>query len=319
MTISCFFGVKPGDIGNDPQPYVESYKSNGAVAFKEIKAEESDVAQICAALSPHLGWTHTTQDQQTMAWPYLQDHDKRINVVTSEGRNEADATLIEWHLDGASMKYPQYGGAWNMFNFKAPEGTGSTGFVDMCQLYADLDDGEQDFFDRAEIIHLCNWSVPPSPEMSEQFIADVRSGSKVIYSKDGDGYVASHSRPAVSPHPATKKPTLRACPCHNMYGLQEHLLLFDGQPATDLHRHTFAELMDKVRWEICENEERQEWYFWDEGDLMIADLFRMAHGVRAGYSAGQRTFQGYWLHEFGVPEVPSPRLTDIPKQEVTTG
>lgn len=312
MTLGIVEGTKPSDVEKNPLHYVDLYKSSGVVAFRRMGASEQDVVTVCRAMSPHLGWVYCVRDPKEMAWPYLQDHDKRIDVVTQEGRNGSDTTLIEWHIEGVSMKYPQYGGAWNMFNFKAAPGTGSTGFVDMCQLYDDLDTDVRSFFDKSEIIHFCNWTVPPTPEMSEQFKSSVKTGSKIIYSKDGDGYVASHSRPAVSAHPATGRPTLRTCPCNNMFGLQEHLLLVDDRPATEDEREYFAQQMSKIRWEICENEDRQKWYFWEEGDLLIVDLFRMAHGVRAGYEQGQRTFQGYWLHEVGVPEVPCPRLNELP-------
>lgn len=74
----------------------------------------------------------------------------------------------------------------------------------------------------------------------------------------------------------------------------------------------FASTMNKVIFEISLNPERQMWYDWEDGDLLIVDPFRMAHGVRGGYEPGQRNFQGYWLHESGTPAEQNPRFTSLP-------
>lgn len=312
MPISTIVDSRPFLDSGDVEQIIDSYKSVGVVAFRRINADETTVSDICAKMSPSAGWVHAAHENVTMSWPYLQDHDGRIDSLESEGRNHRDTTLIEWHVEGVSMKYPQYGGAWNMFNFKAPAGSGSTGFVDMCQLYEDLSDEERSFFDSATIIHFCNWKNVPTPEMSQAFIDNVLEGNTTIYSKDGDEYVASYARRAVSPHPSTGRPVLRVCPCRNMYGLQDHLLLIDDRLPTEDEREFFASTMNKVIFEISLNPERQMWYDWEEGDLLIVDLFRMAHGVRGGYEPGQRNFQGYWLHESGTPAEPNPRFASLP-------
>lgn len=305
-------GVSTKNLSVHVDDLVSDYKATGLISLKSLYADHDAVAELCTLLSPHLKWHHYVDDTTFMAWPYKQDHDGRIGVVSDQGRNEPDVTLIEWHIEGVSMQYPQWGGAWNMYNFKAPPNSGSTGFVDMAGLYNDLSVDERKFLDSAEIIHFCNWTIPPTEEQFGKFMDSVSQGKRIIYSKDGDEYVASFSRPAVERHPAFGMSTLRTCPCHNSFGLQEHLLLVGGRIPSDGERDFFAKTMDKIRWEISENEERQHWYFWDEGDLLIVDLFRLAHGVRAGYEKGQRNFQGYWLFEPGVPEEPSPRLLSLP-------
>jgi alpha-ketoglutarate-dependent taurine dioxygenase len=315
-------------IVSRPAFYADAYKQHGVIVFKKAYFSDDDVAEIFKAIGPLLGFTAFATDGNgprlgNLSWPYLQDHDKAIRRDEDAGANTPQKDLIEWHVEGVSMKWPQHAAGWNMEHFTCSNEFGKTGFVDMCKLYNDLLQEEKDFLDKARIMHVPNWQDGDPFALSAQFIDAIHKFSyehnvsnvdlfvdakrDKVTMIDGDNYMHSYSRQAVEPHPASGRKTLRVCPCGAPWGIQDHLVLWNDQKPDEVALEYFNEIMLKVIDEITYNSERQMWHAWDEGDLVIPDLFRTAHGVRGGMQEGERRFRGNWCFAIGTPSDPMER------------
>ena len=301
-----FVGRDADEITARPCTYVDMFKKRGVVAFRDAEYSRDDIIAIGTEIGNRCDFTpspnrDSPSDVSNADWQYLQDHDKRITAVKENSRNSPDDQLIEWHLEGVSKKHPQRAALWHMYNFKTSPENGQTGFVDMQEMLLKVPDPWRSMLDKAEIIHLPNWQHPPESdeEYKRVFEAKVEGGQRKIWTRDGDDYVASFARKAVEPNPATGIGTLRVCPCAAQWGVQDHLLLVDGKVPSKSQRQAFADFLDWLRPQIMDTKENQIWWRWQEGDLLLTDLFRMAHGVNAGYNEGERNFYGYWCYPFG--------------------
>ena len=315
-------------IVSKPDLYADAYKQHGVIVFKEAYFSDEDVVKIFEALGPLLSLTAFATDKNgprlgRLSWPYLQDHDKAIRRDEDAGVNTSQKDLIEWHVEGVSMKWPQRAAGWNMEHFTCSSEFGKTGFVDMCKLYDDLLQEEKDFLNKAMIMHVPNWQDGDPFALSSQFIDAIHKSSyeqsistanlfvdakrTKVTMIDGSNYIHSYSRRAVEPHPASGRMTLRVCPCGAPWGIQDHLVLFEDRKPTKEEFAFFDEIMAKVIDEITHNAERQMWHAWDEGDFVLPDLFRTAHGVRGGMQEGERRFRGNWCFAIGTPIDPMER------------
>jgi alpha-ketoglutarate-dependent taurine dioxygenase/predicted 2-oxoglutarate/Fe(II)-dependent dioxygenase YbiX len=315
-------------VVENPSLYAAAYKQHGMIVFKKAYFSDAEVVKIFRALGPELNFTAFATDdngprEDTLSWPYMQDHDKAIRQDEEDGVNSPEKDLIQWHVEGVAMRWPQYAAGWNMELFACSSEFGKTGLVDMCKMYDDLAEPEKEFLKKSRIIHVPNWQQGDPYKLSRKFIeaiyeapydenlsmADlfVQAKRDKVTMIDGDSYINSYSRQAVDPHPASGRDTLRVCPCSAPWGIQDHLVLFDGRQPTKEEIEFFDRLMVKITEEITYNNDIQMWHKWDEGDFALPDLFRMAHGVRGGMQEGQRRFRGNWCFAVGTQADPMER------------
>lgn len=308
ISTSIFKNLTVSDALDRMDLFVDEFNVNGIIALRGHRYSEDDVLTIMDALGSRLSWTPFVQDTgSSLHWHYTQQYDTRVEELSLQGRNGSEEILIEWHVEGASLKDTQRAGGWNMDTFSAPKGTGSTGFVDMAGLVTLLPEPFYKLLSRSTIIHVPNWQHQPesAEEFKNRFLRKVNQGLRKIWTLDGDSYVASYARPAIERHPDFGFEVLRICPCAAQWGVQDHLLLVDkGLPTKD-EQLLFEEVLDWVRFQISANQENQFWWDWQENDFLIPDLFRLAHGVRGGFDAGQRKFEGYWAFPHGVGSQPT--------------
>lgn len=319
-----YVGRDAEEITSRPCTYVDMFKERGVVAFRGCDYSRDDVIAIGTEIGNRCGFTPTAnrnsiEDTSNASWDYLQDHDKRISVAKQNNNNSSAESLIEWHLEGVSKKHPQRAALWHMTNFKTSPLNGQTGFVDMQALLGKVPEIWSTMLKNADIIHLPNWQHPPASdeEYKRVFEDKVARGERKIWTEDGDVFVASFARKAVETNPATGEDTLRVCPCQAQWGVQDHLLLVDGRIPTDDEQNKFEQFLEWLRYEIIENDENQIWWQWNEGDLILTDLFRMAHGVNGGYNEGERNFHGYWCYPFGSKAQVEETITSSEFAEMT--
>lgn len=304
------------EITAKPSTVAAKFIERGVVAFRSEDEDRSGVGNdIIVALGCAIGdiaaftpsADRPSRDHPSKeSWRYHQVHDTQIGYLIEGGNNTPDQCVIQWHVEGPSLKTPQLAAIWHMYHFIAKPGTGNTGFVDMQMLYQKLPENYRDLLDRADLMHLPNWQNPPQSE--EEFVSQFKrkfdAGLDVIWTQDGDRFVSSFSRKAVEVNPNTGMKTLRACPCCAGWGPQDFLFKVDGRKPTDDETALWDEFFDWLKWQIEENPENQIWWEWKQGDIVLPDLFRMAHGVHAGFLPGERAFWGYWCHDFGTGKEP---------------
>lgn len=171
--------------------------------------------------------------------------------------------VLDWHIEQVYYISPIVAGIWNMTNFTAPHGHGSTLFVDAITLYNELSEVEKNLLSSAIVV----WSKP-SP------------------TTDGPYYTK-----AVGLHPTLGVPTLRVETDRGCYSSPE-LYKVAGDLPNDDHTELFTKIMNKVKYRLALDTDIRLTQNWEQGDLLIVDLYRMYHAVLGGFTYGQRTFTG---------------------------
>lgn len=321
MSHDFIFANTIQEICDKPSTVAGKFRERGIVAFRgstEDRSELGDepIVRLAQAVGDIVGFTPSAnrsgpESVSMESWRYHQTQDDTVQYLIDDNVNTSSQELIQWHIEGVSLKHTQRAAVWYMYHFTAEPGTGSTGFVDMQMLYTKLPAEYKNLLDSATIIHIPNWQS--KPKSKEEFAAKFKSkcdaGHDVIWTEDTGKIVGSFSRPAVQENPNTGVPTLRVCPCEAEWGVQDYLLKVDGRKPTEAEQETFYEAVDWILKEI-RDPENQIWWEWQQEDLVMPDLFRMAHGVHGGFQPGQRSFYGYWCFPFGVGEEPIDVISD---------
>lgn len=300
-----------------PSTISAKFLERGIVALRGQKCDRGDLFELLTRIGDITGFTPSPDRQRLDPvsngnWGYHQVHDIQIGYMINDGVNDANREVIQWHVEGVSMENTQSAAMWHMYNFTAEPGTGNTGFVDMEVLAQKLPADYRNLLERATIVHMPNWQNNPASMdgFRAAFEAKVDACSPMIYTKDGDRNVASFPRKPLDISPKTGIETLRACPCKAPWGLQDYLHSVDGRKPSGEEKDLFERFADWLEHEIVENAENQIWWEWQEGDVLIPDLYRMAHGVKAGFQPGQRSFYGNWCFPFGTEAEPEHRIPD---------
>jgi len=305
-----------------PSTISAKFLERGLVVLRGQQKNEGDLMELLTRIGDIAGFTPSPDRNRldpasTGSWRYHQVHDLQIGWLIKGEQNDKNHEVIQWHVEGVSMKNTQSASMWWMYNFTAEPGTGNTGFVDMERLATKLPQNYRDLLEKSKVVHMPNWQHKPESMdgFRDTFEAKVDAFTEIIWTKDGDLNKASHSRPPLEISPKTGFETLRVCPCKAPWGPQDYLLSVDNRKPTDDEKALFSEFFEWLYDEITNNAANQIWWEWQEGDAVIPDLFRMAHGVKAGFQPGERSFHGFWCFPFGTSSEPEDRLPEDQYQE----
>jgi len=295
-------GATIEDVESNPSEFIDIFREHGLIGFRDSNCVDPavDPIRLLDAFAQELSWTpHPAQPDGSLSgsWGYLQQYDD----VLAEREVDVSEDLIQWHIEGISKLRTQAAAAWFMYKFSAAPGTGSTGFVDMSKLLDKMPDNFREIAERAATVH-----YPPFPSTTEDiesFRTQRDNLRNVLAVPAGDGRdVLAFPRQVVEHHPDFGFDVLRLCPCREWFGCQHHIYSIDGERPEANDLDLFFRMQDWVNREIVSVKENQIFWDWAEGDVVIPDLFRMAHGVRGGFTPGQRYFQGYWAFPVGVAQ-----------------
>jgi len=260
------------------EPLSCEFVEYGILAFKRLNATESQQIQILSALGDFLKWIPNSKvisseiGEKLREWlRYKENHSVSIDLAKRFKANPADdRILINWHLEHIENSVSQVGAAWNMIKntvdhrYECGLFGGSTGFVDCRAIFNSISEEDKYFLINSVIVCVENegysmgWECHPNPAARKHFFSD--------------SYVA------------------RICPL----GHRQSVVSVEGRPPG----HGDQERMDEIAKffinEVWGNTERQTWWEWEEGDMLIPDLDVMAHAVVGGFDESQREFVGYW-------------------------
>jgi alpha-ketoglutarate-dependent taurine dioxygenase len=178
----------------------------------------------------------------------------------------AEEYVLDWHIEQVYYTDPILAGIWNMTLFTASPEVGNTRFVDSIELLDTYTDSEKDFLSKSVV----KWDKPAP------------LGTGPFYTK------------VVEPHPINGKPVLRVETDQGCY-LMPELILYDGQSPTEEQVAELSKLLATLKTKLNTDESIRYSQQWQEGDLLIVDLFRMYHAVMGGFTYGQRKFTGIGL------------------------
>lgn len=241
--------------------YKEKFIQDTILVFRGANLSFEGHEKIQKMLGDAFGWYPNTTEGSISR--YIEDHEH------SEDRTETnkDEVVVSWHIEHPSYGNPIVAGLWNMLTFNIESNRGSTLFSDTSKIYKMLPEDDREFLDKC-VVNLYG------------------------YSKD-------HMYPtkAVQPHWLTNEPIIR-------FGLdriekgQQDLYKFDNREPTKTESERFLAIAnEQVIKEIINNEDLMIVHEWQQGDLVIPDLHKLAHAVRGGFSPKDRKFTGLWSYQ----------------------
>lgn len=241
---------------------VSLFKDKGLLVFRGAKFSTDDQLALVKALGDVFSWnvsseaSQATIDTSTYSGGHSDQPDKDYSQT-------ADEYVLDWHIEQVYYKYPILAGVWNMTTFTAQAGTGTTRFVDSADVYNLFSKEDKDFLDKSLVI----WDKP-APH-----------GSGPFYTK------------VVDTHPISGTPMLRVETDQGCYSMPK-LVLWDGATPTEDQVSKLDSLLSEIKDILNDNIDIRYSQLWEEGDVLIVDLFRMYHSVMGGFGAGQRKFTG---------------------------
>lgn len=245
--------------------YKDKLISDSVICFRNANLSEREQFDFAKKLGKLIGWSLLNDTSK-----YIENHARKSNLVSGP-----DDIIVEWHVEHTYYSNPIVASTWNMYNFKTNPENGKTYFVDMGVVFDMLSKEEQQF-------------------LLDSVIAE----SEIIKKSQLENNFASSSLnwldqyPIVSRHWLTGKPIIRfsILPEHLMVGL----VSYKGESPSKESLAYFKTLITKIQDIVWNNEEIRIVHKWQQGDLVIPDMFKLAHAVTGGFNHEDREFRGIW-------------------------
>lgn len=251
------------EVINNSEYYKDKFIKESVICFRNANLTKEEQYDFNARFGEKIGWQSEVQRDK-----YVENHSR---VTNSAGQDEI---LVGWHVEHPYYKNPIVTGTWNMYKFTADPESGKTYFVDTGSVYDMLSDEEKDF--------LLNSSASWPESIQRQSLNPdlVNKEISVVHS-----------------HWLTGRPILRFLMCPRNVPLNAELVHFKNEIPNSETKEYFVSLIKKITREIMENEDIRIVHRWQQGDLIIADLHRLAHAVTGGFRPEDREFCGIWGYQ----------------------
>lgn len=188
----------------------------------------------------------------------------------SEKDIDSDEIMLPWHTDHPWYINPICLGVWNMHTLETKDDlSGRTYFYDLKKMYSRLDNKTK-FYIKDSFLH-------------SQY-------SNHLYCQS---------------HFYTKEPTVRSVVSHPS---TDPLIFLNGKSPSDDDKKYFYECMTEIKNLIENDKDNRIEHRWEKGDLVIVDMFIMAHAVTGGFKNGQRIFTGMWSYYKNLDELVNPNF-----------
>lgn len=209
---------------------------------------------------------------------YVETHE----IVQRTIKANKDEVLLNWHIEHAEFDNSMVLGIWSMEIFTAEPGHGNTVFVNTTDLYNKLPAEDREFL-KSSI------AVFPAGMVS----SDLQWGQDELIQSN------SLTGPFIREHWITKEPIVRIS-----FWVDQWLSKMADRATSEEDKIRFKQLFDYFWKEVKENKENWIVQEWQQGDLLIVDLQKMAHTVLGGFSPKDRKLQGVFSYEYNVRKYP---------------
>lgn len=244
---------------------LEVFIEKSVVCLRGVNLNYEDQLFLARALGDMTGGV--PNNSSNFEQKYVESHPRIEDKESISGEEVA----LWWHMEHVEYDKisPIVGGVWNMTKFTAPAGAGKTYFYDTSKLYQSMNQEDQEFLQ-----------------------------DSIIFWTEGVGN--DYYSPAVADHWLTQEKTIRM-----FIGFSEgepggNLFQYKNREPSIEEKNNFIRIRNLITKTIFEDEERRIVHEWEQGDLIIADLFKGAHAATGGFSSEQREFIGLWLY----PHIP---------------
>lgn len=247
--------------------YTEKFLKGEVTAFRGAYLSAHQQVLIMQLLGDELNWWPNSD----MSGPrgvqdpfYYETHHQSMDETR---RSNKDALMLGWHLEHVGYEDEVYLGAlWSMNLFECDPDAGNTWFVDVAKVYEKFSEDDKRFLSGAVVELLEHDGTKPKATKGEA---------------DNYEFVQKHWILGI-PVP---RPVLNGSHVTNLVSI-------NGNVPSDEEREKFNLLFENLVREVTENEEHRFVHSWQEGDLLLLDVFRVAHAITGGFSENQRTLKG---------------------------
>jgi alpha-ketoglutarate-dependent taurine dioxygenase len=232
--------------------YKEKFLNNAVFCLRNANLTVEEQERVARVFGDSLQWSPNSID--TSKDLYVEDHSRHIEAINSRGPN---GTILPWHMEHVFRNNPVVSGIWNMQLFTCDNNFGKTYFVDTSKLFNELSKDYQDF-------------------LLKVTLKETKSGENLFIDM-------------VQNHRITNEKVIRfPFPLHH----NAEIFQFDGKEITESILDKYNEVYDFIENKIRTDESIRFEQKWQQGDLLIVDLFKMAHAVTGGFTPDQRKFTG---------------------------
>lgn len=248
------------EVVNNAQFYFDKFLEDKVIAFRNANLTLDEQELLQKKLGDVFGWYPNTKSSDIRR--YFEDHknNKRVNKVG------ADEIMLNWHVEHVGFSNPIVAALWNMLTFTTDSENGKTYFVDVSEVYNSL------------------------PEESKTFLQNSTINARY------DQKDLMLNTPAIQKHWAKDMDVIRL-PIVNMLKGGNDLYRYGNGFPSQTEKQKYLEIAAFIKKEVETNEDIRLVHKWKQGDLVIPDLFRLAHAVTGGFSPEERKFSGLWCHK----------------------
>jgi len=263
------------------EKYRDIFIEDGIIPFRNAFLDFEEQKRLMAGLGEKIGWY--------LANPYTENH-KTLNKLTE------DHCILTWHVEHSYWENPICAASWNMHTFKEENPkNGRTLFYPMDKYFDNLSEEDKEFSLSA---YIRVYHDPDRVHNLSEFINPHKHWIK------GEEHISN--RPISVDHFLSGKKTYRIA---NLGVQPDHLDSINfldnvnGQTPTkeqeDTYRRQTLQAKKIVAKELAsETDDICLIHEWQEGDLLIPDLFKMAHSITGGFKSINRKFYGIWATQF---------------------
>lgn len=248
-------------VQNLPQ-YLEAFLAGEVIAFRGAHCDAEEQLKVIQAMGDKLGWwpnTAMSGPRQNQDPFYYETHHQSMDENNTADK---DSLMLGWHLEHVEFDTEQYVGAvWSMNLFDCEPDSGRTMFVDIAKVFSSLAEDDQKFLELSEVKLIPMDKESPTSEgykfVQQHWYLDIPVPRAVLN--------GSHVTELVS---------------------------LDGNEPTEEEKTRFTELFNEIVYQTTQNPDNRQVQYWQKGDLLLLDVFRLAHAITGGFSKDQRTLKG---------------------------
>jgi alpha-ketoglutarate-dependent taurine dioxygenase len=261
--ITQYKGIK--DIEDNIEFYYNKFKEDSVLCFRDANVNKADQLKIFTIFGNFFGWLPNEKDLQDKdiadlfeKTGYSQENHARF--WDEDHLDMHDTAIIAWHIEHFWRKRRTVASIWNMITFDCSEESGKTYFVDTNSAWNMINKEDQEFLKK------CKTLTYQSDEIYE---ADV-----VVKHWKFDQYLLQFD--------------------FSIGNGEKYLSSFDGREPSIQEIENFNRIIMFAKVEIKNNLDIRIVHKWKQGDLLIPDLFKLAHTVTGGFRPEERYFETIW-------------------------
>jgi alpha-ketoglutarate-dependent taurine dioxygenase len=265
-TLKTFDFISIENVFNNIVFYEKMFIDNGSIAFRNANLSHEEHLNFHNVFGKQLG-SYREKNKTGYTENHSRAHDKKLNY----GKNEI---MLPWHIEHPHYQNPIVLGTWNMHKFTTDSENGKTYFVDNQFLYQKMSDSFKEFSKKCIILN---------PVGKQQGI--------------------SEEHKLIETHWITKEPVIRVSHVFKTLDSKKQtaklnnfqkLYKFEGRDPVKNEYEYYFEIMKWIEDQLYNNLDNRIVHKWQQGDLVVSDMYKMCHAVTGGFESKDREFIGIW-------------------------